>query len=140
MLKAKERNFFKIRSNINSNFQLIGEKKLAIISFDLKKTGGLVGIYILGATFALFIAAMIIAIVGHQSTPAVAVVLFDVAFWLVLIGAIFLVLGILLLGLNIRAAASSGIKMDPNARMIVLVLVVLTFISAILYVVVPTIV
>ncbi len=138
LLMAKERKIFKIRSNEKGYFRFNGENNLAMMNFDLKKTGGLVGIYILGATFALYIAAMIIAIVGHQSTPAVAVVLFDVAFWLVLVGAIFLVLGVLLLALNMRAAASSDIKMDPNTRMIVIGLILLSFASAFLYAVVPT--
>lgn len=113
---------------------------MAILNFDLKRTNGLIGIYLLGMTFALYIASMIISIVGNQSETGVAVVLFDVVFWLVLIGAIFLVLGVGLLGLNMRAAASSGIKMDPNARMIVIGLILLTFVSGFLYMIVPILV
>lgn len=111
-----------------------------MMNFDLKRTDGLIGIYLLGMTFALYIASMIISIVGNQSAADVAVVLFDVAFWLVLVGAIILVLGVGLLGLNMRAAASSGIKMDPNARMIVIGLIVLTFVSLFLYMIVPMLV
>ena len=113
---------------------------MALRNFDLTRIDGLLGIYLLGATFALYIASMIISIVGHSEGPLVAVVLFDTAFYLVLAGAICLVLGMVLLLVNSNAAAKSGVKMDSNERLFIVGLIVLTLISLVLYAIIPNVV
>ena len=109
-------------------------------NFDLARTDGLVGIYLLGASFALYIASMIISIVANSEGVGAAVTLFDTAFYLVLAGGLCLVAGFVLLALNSQAAASSGKTMDSSTRMIVIGLIVVTLVSIILYAVIPNVV
>lgn len=109
-------------------------------NFDLTRIDGLVGIYLLGAAFALYIASMIISIVANSEGALAAVVLFDTAFYLVLAGVVCLVAGFVLLGFNSQAAASSGKTMDSSPTMIILGLIVLTLVSIILYAVIPNVV
>ncbi len=111
---------------------------MALRNFDLTRIDGLLGIYLLGATFALYIASMVISIVGKSEGPLVAVVLFDTAFYLVLVGAFCLVAGMVLLLLNSQAAGKAGTTMDSNERLFIVGLIVLTLVSLVLYAVVPT--
>jgi hypothetical protein len=85
-------------------------------------------------------ASMIISIVGKSEDPFAAVVLFDTAFYLVLAGALCLIAGVVLLLLNSNAAAKSGTMMDPNVRMFIIGLFVLTLLSLVLYAIVPNLV
>ena len=110
---------------------------MSMRNFDLTRIDGLLGIYLLGASFALYVASMIISIVAKSESLLVAVVLLDTAFWLVLSGGVCLVVGAILLLLNSNTAAASGIKMDSSTRNLVVGLFVLTLISIILYAVVP---
>ena len=109
-------------------------------NFDLTRIDGLIGIYLLGATFALYIASMVISIVANSEDLYTRVTLFDTAFYLVLVGGLCLVAGFVLLALNSQAAMSSGKTMDSSTRMIVMGLIVLTLVSIILYAVIPNVV
>jgi hypothetical protein len=93
---------------------------MSLRNFDLTRIDGLLRIYLLGTTFALYMASIIISIVAKSEDPPVAVVLFDTAFWLVLSGALCLIEGMILLLLNSNAAAKLGTKMDPNERLFII--------------------
>ncbi|MFX0124985.1 MAG: hypothetical protein ACFFAE_15240 [Candidatus Hodarchaeota archaeon] len=107
-------------------------------NFDLSRVDGLIGIYLLGATFSLYIASMVISIVAKSESLSSAVVLLDTAFYLVLVGAISLVVSVVLLVVNSQAAGKTGMIMDPNTRLVVVGLFILTMVSLVLYAVVPT--
>ncbi|MFW9992568.1 MAG: hypothetical protein ACFFD4_11025 [Candidatus Odinarchaeota archaeon] len=110
---------------------------MAMRNFDLTRIDGLLGIYLLGGAFVAFISSMVISIVGKSEDVFVAVVLFDTAFYIILAGALLLVAGVILLLLNSQAAASSSVTTAENTRLAIIGLLVLTLVSAILYVVVP---
>ena len=108
-------------------------------NFDLTRIDGVLGVYLLGATFMAYMSSMVISIVAKSEGVFAAVVLFDTAFYIVLAGAVCLIAGVVLLVLNSQAAENLGVKSDSNTILFVTGMMALTFVSLILYAVVPNV-
>jgi len=110
---------------------------MSMRNFDLKRWDGLAMIFGFGATFSLYIAAMIISIIATSEGIYTQVVLYDTAFYLVISGALMLIVSIVLMYNNSTAANSAGIVMDSSIRNVVLGLFLLTILSMVLYGTIP---
>ena len=113
---------------------------MSLRNFDLSKLNGLLGIYFLGSAAMAYVSSMVISIVAKSESVFTQVVLYDTAFYIVVVGGLFLVAGVILLYLNSQEAATAGITTPPKERNLIVGLLVLTLVTIVLYAVVPTIV